>query len=152
MTYCIKQGMKGFTIAILILLAMPVSAQTVSLEGEFEKQLSISRTDLEKLPPVEIKAKDKEGREQVYKGVNLFNVLQTAGIPATSKSFLSYIQVTGKDNYKVIFTLTELDPVFTSQQIVLAIEPASFRIVVPNDKKHARWVRDVAAIKLVTVR
>ena len=66
--------------------------------------------------------------------------------------------VSAADGYKVVFSLAEIDPEFTTQTILLACEvdgkplekgDGPFRIVVPNDKKHARWIREVASIEVV---
>lgn len=151
--------MKFSVITILfIVLICPVSAQSFILEGEIEKPSTISMADFEKLPMVEVKGKDKDGKEHVFKGATLFSVIQSAGIPAGSKSFLKYVQVAAADNYKVVFAFAEIDPDFTSQSIIVATsvdgrpltkDDGPFRIVVPNDKKHARWVRQVTGIKVL---
>jgi DMSO/TMAO reductase YedYZ molybdopterin-dependent catalytic subunit len=144
-------------IVLFVVLITPAYSQSFVLEGEVEKPSTISMTDFEKLPMIEVKGKDKDGKEHVFKGATLFSVIQSAGIPTGSKSFLKYIQVTAADNYKVIFAFAEIDPDFTSQSIIVATsvdgkplskEEGPFRIVVPNDKKHARWVRQVTAIKV----
>lgn len=148
-------------VMILLLFVRFTTAQTVSIDGDVEKAVQMSISDLEKLPMVEVKGKDKDGKEHVFKGVTLYNVIQVAGVPAANKSFATYVQVTAADNYKVIFTVAELDPAFTSQEIILASlvdgKPLAkgegpFRVVVPNDKKHARWIREVTAIKVVAVK
>jgi hypothetical protein len=123
--------------------------------------MQMSMTDFEKLPMVEVNGKDKDGKEHVFTGATLFNVIQAAGIPAASKSFATYVHITATDNYKVIFTVAELDPAFTSQEIILASlvdgkplakEEGPFRVVAVNDKKHARWIREVTEIKVVVVK
>jgi DMSO/TMAO reductase YedYZ molybdopterin-dependent catalytic subunit len=63
--------------------------------------------------------------------------------------------VRAADGYEVIFALPEIDPEFTAQTILLAYEvdgkplpkgEGPFRLVVPNDKKHARWIREITTI------
>jgi DMSO/TMAO reductase YedYZ molybdopterin-dependent catalytic subunit len=58
----------------------------------------------------------------------------------------------------VVFALPELDPEFATQTILLAYQvdgkplPAGegpFRVVVPQEKKPARWIREVTAIKVL---
>jgi hypothetical protein len=62
------------------------------------------------------------------------------------------------DGYKVAFALAELDSAFTSSKAILAdkrdgkplsAKEGPFRIVVPSDKRPARWVRQVTALRVV---
>jgi hypothetical protein len=66
--------------------------------------------------------------------------------------------VDATDGYRAVFALAELDPEITDRVILLADtkdgQPLSpregpFRIIVPGEKRAARWVRQVTA---VTVR
>ena len=70
--------------------------------------------------------------------------------------------MTAHDGYRVLFALPELDPDFTdnSQQIILADtadgkplgdKQGPVRIVVPQEKKGARWIRMVESIEVVTL-
>ncbi len=65
------------------------------------------------------------------------------------------------DGYKVVFALAELDPEFASREILLAdkrdgkpldAKQGPFRIVAPGDKRPARWIRQVTAFKVVSVK
>ena len=65
------------------------------------------------------------------------------------------------DEYRAIFALAELDPGFTDRVIILADtrdgEPLEkykgpFQIVVPGEKRQARWVRMVKEIRVVDSR
>jgi DMSO/TMAO reductase YedYZ molybdopterin-dependent catalytic subunit len=148
-------------VPILLLFVRFTTAQTISIGGDVEKPMTMSMTDIEKLPATEVKGKDKDGKEHVFKGANLFDILNAATIPSGAKSFMAYVHITAADDYKIIFTLAEIDPAFTSQPIILATSvdgkplakgEGPFRVVAPNDKKHARWIREVTAIKLVVVK
>jgi hypothetical protein len=59
------------------------------------------------------------------------------------------------DGYQVLFTLPELDSLFTDRVVLLADrrdgKPLSekegpLRIVVPDEKRQARWIRQVKSI------
>jgi len=63
--------------------------------------------------------------------------------------------------YRVVFALAELDPAFTDRVILLADradgqpldnKTGPFRIVVPGEKRMARWVRQVITLKVVQVQ
>jgi DMSO/TMAO reductase YedYZ molybdopterin-dependent catalytic subunit len=69
-----------------------------------------------------------------------------------------YVLVKASDGYEVVFSLPEIDPDFSEKIILLANEvdgkPLSasegpFRLVVPQDKKHARWIRQLNSIQIL---
>jgi len=62
---------------------------------------------------------------------------------------------------RLCFPLAELDPDFSDRQIILADKrdgkplddkQGPWRIVAPGDKRPARWIRQVPAIKVVAVK
>ena len=65
-----------------------------------------------------------------------------------------YLLVEAADGYRVVFALPELDPAFTERMVLLAdhrdgqpltTTEGPLRLVVPDDKRHARWVRQVGS-------
>lgn len=115
------------------------------------------------MPRSKVKAQE-HGNEATYEGVALTDLLQKAGAPMGSllrgKAMASYVLVTAHDGYRVVFALPELDPAFSdaARQIILADtadgKPLSekagpVRIVVPQEKKGARWIRMVESIEVV---
>lgn len=71
------------------------------------------------------------------------------------KNMAKYLLVRSADGYEVIFSLPELDSAFTNRVIILADQmdgsplPANkgpFRIIVPGEKKPARWIWQVNAL------
>ncbi|HEX6891704.1 MAG TPA: molybdopterin-dependent oxidoreductase [Chryseolinea sp.] len=139
--------------------AQPTAAPALIVDGEVEKTLKLSIPALQKLKQTELTAKDHGGHPRLYNGVALFDILKEAGVTLGSqlrgKNLLKYVTVKAIDGYEVIFSLPEIDPEFTTQTILVAYEEdgkpllegdGPFRIVVPNDKKHARWIRDITTI------
>jgi len=135
------------------------------IEGEVTSPLILTRADLEKLPPIAIKAKDHGGKERMYGGVALVEVLRQAGVTLGGQlrggNLAKYVLISAADGYRVVFSLPEIDPEFASQTILLAYAednkplPAGegpFRLVVPDEKKHARWIRDIVSIKIGFVK
>lgn len=156
---------------VLILLLIPIVVlsqnvpRTLSIEGEVLRPLEFSISDLRIFTPIEIKATDKDGREHTFKGVRLFDLLDSAGVTLGKQlrggNLVKYVLVKAEDDYEVIFALPEIDPEFTNQTILLAYEvdgkllrkgEGPFRMVVPNDKKHARWIRGVTTIKIMLTK
>ncbi len=63
--------------------------------------------------------------------------------------------------YKVVFALAEVDPAFATREIILAdkrdgkpldAKEGPLRIVAPSDKRPARWVRQVTALRIMIVK
>ena len=61
--------------------------------------------------------------------------------------------------YKAVFALPEIDPAFTDRVIILADrrdrmrltdKEGPWQIVVPGEKRQARWVRQVVALTVRT--
>lgn len=139
-----------------------LSAQTskeavVKVEGEVLKTLSLSLSDLAKIPHVEAVMKDREGKLQKYSGVPVIEILKQAGVTLgkelRGENLTKYMLVRGSDGYEVIFSLAELDPVFTNRVIILADSKdgksladgvGPFRLVVPEENRPARSVLEVS--------
>jgi hypothetical protein len=124
---------------------------------------SLTPEQVAKLPHVTVNTKDHDTPAQ-FEGVRVSQVLSAAGIligdalrgPALQQAVL----VEAPDGYKVVFALAEFDPAFSSRQIILAdkrggrplgAKEGPFRIVAPGDQRPARWVRQVASMKIVAV-
>lgn len=134
----------------------------LTVEGEVLKPLKLTVEDLSGLRQAEVKTKDRDGKEHVFKGVRLIDVLDSAGVTIgkelRGENLAKYILINAVDGYQVIFALPEVDPEFTSQTILLAYQvdgiplpkgEGPFRIVAPNDKKLARWIREITSIKIL---
>src|SRR5262249_10815519 len=94
-------------------------------------------------------------------GVPLFEILKAAGVPfgtdLRGPALASYLVVEASDGYRVVFALPELDPAFTDHIVLLADrrdgkplegEEGALRLVVLGEKRHARWVRKVVALRI----
>jgi len=118
------------------------------------------------LPRVELRTPDSHdpAKEIVYSGTPLVEVLKAGGLRLDAgetgirETVKMTVLVEAADGYQAAFSLAELDPEFTDRVTLLADtkdgQPLSsregpFRIIVPNEKRPTRWVRQV---KAVTVR
>ncbi|MEO6687118.1 MAG: molybdopterin-dependent oxidoreductase [Dyadobacter sp.] len=152
---------------LICLLCVSFSAfsqdkNTISVSGEVTTPLNLTVQDLSVYHQISHKVKDKDGKEHEFKGVALIEVFEKAGVTTGSKlrgeNLAKYVLVKAADGYEVIYSLPEIDPEFTDQVIMLATEKdgqplangeGPFRIITPNDKKQARWIREVRSIKIV---
>jgi DMSO/TMAO reductase YedYZ molybdopterin-dependent catalytic subunit len=129
--------------------------------GEVSHPLALSAADLAKFKHQSVRAKRHDGVESQFEGVPLVDILAKAGVPVGSDlrgpAMALYLIVEASDGYRASFALAELDLAFTDRVILLADsrdgQPLSARdgplqIVVPGEKKHARWVRQVIKLKV----
>jgi len=129
--------------------------------GEVERPLKLTADNLAKLPRRTVRAKDHGGKESAFEGVELVEVLKLAGIKfgeeLRGKSLALFLIVDAADGYRAVFALPELDHAYTERVILLADrcdgKPLAssewpLRIIVPDEKRHARWVRQVTALSV----
>ena len=96
-----------------------------------------------------------------FEGVPLSEILHLAGAKLKEKLrgdvLADYLLVGAADGYRVVFALPELDAAFTDRLVLLADrrdqKPLSesegpLRLVIPEEKKRARWVRQVNALTI----
>jgi hypothetical protein len=147
----------------LILDAVAVQSQQLTIQLETGKQIVLSRADIETLPHSKVTTGASDG-STAFEGVALKALLDKAGVglgePLKGKRLASCLLVEAADGYRVVIAMPETDPAFTDKQIVLAFlkngkplddKEGPYRIVIPNEKKMARWVRQVTALKIVDV-
>jgi len=151
-----------FVFAILATQAFGQAEPSITVGGEVTKQLTITIAGMKDFPAKEITAKDKEGKEHVYKGTLLSLVLTSAGVTLGKElrggNLAKYVIIKAADGYVVVYSLAELDPELTSNDVLLATlvdghplpkGEGPFRLVAPHDKKPARWIREITSIKVV---
>ncbi len=139
-------------------------AVLLSIGGAFVHAETLDATALSKLPHVTISAVDPGGVAAQYSGVPLAVLLHSAGAPTgdavKGPPARSYVAVEGSDGYIALYSLAELDtsamqcaPILADARNNAAI-PASlgpFHVVAPCDRTHARWVRNVISLTIVTM-
>ena len=163
-------AMGASILLILALQAVGPAAQlptgvVLRVSGAVSQPLALSLQDLAAMPRTKVTAKEHDSTA-TYEGVALTEILQKAGAPLGKqlhgKALASYVLVTAHDGYRVVFALPELDPDFTdaSRQIVLADtadgkplteKQGPVRIIVPQEKRGARWIRMVESIEVVKI-
>ncbi|HEV3345002.1 MAG TPA: molybdopterin-dependent oxidoreductase [Pirellulales bacterium] len=116
----------------------------------------------DKLPRTSVKVPTQEG-ETTYEGVLMAELLKLVKAPLgkelRGKMLARYVLVKAADDYRVVFALPEVDPESTTQVVLVAdrrdgkpldAKEGPYRLVVPAEKKHARWVRQVIQISVET--
>lgn len=136
-------------------------AQTISVDGEVTHPLKLSIADIDRMPQTEVTATDRDGKPHHYSGVAVTTILQQAGVTLGAQlrgeNMSKYLLVKSGDGYEVLFSLAELDSAFTNRVVILAGKvdgqplpdgKGPFRIVVPGEKKPARWIWEVTAMTI----
>jgi hypothetical protein len=149
---------------LVMLLASLAQCQQLTVQTEGGKPTVLARVDIEALPHIKVVA-SVSGTSTTFEGVALEAVLEKAGVEfgqtLKGKRLASCLLVEAADGYRVVIALPKLDPAFTDKQIVLAFlkdgkplddKEGPYRIVIPDEKRMARWVRQVTALKIVDVQ
>jgi len=151
----------------LVLSALLAQCQQLTIEAESGKQIVLARSDIESLPHVQltIPASHDATAPVRYEGVALKSLLEKAGVEfghaLRGKRMASCLLVEAADGYKVVIALPEIDPDFNDKQVVLVFsqngkpleaKEGPYRIVIPDEKRMARWVKQVTTLKIVGVQ
>jgi hypothetical protein len=96
-----------------------------------------------------------DGPVESYVGVAVHRLLGRAGLSAEGlrgAALAQYLVVEARDGYRVAFGMGEVDPAITGRTIILArsADPQAgpWRLVVPGDRRGARWVRQVSTLRV----
>ena len=160
----IRGTMRLLTVGILLLASAPASAQTLELIGEKGVTKTLSAADLAVLPQVEFTSTEKDGAKAVFRGPTLRSLVTLVGAPTGHEfrgpNMLIAIVAEATDGYRSAYMLAEVDEGFGNKDALLALTqdgnplPAKdgpYRMVMPGEKHRARWIRNVARLRLVRV-
>jgi len=129
-----------------------------------ENHLKLTLSDLSRFLRRSVRAKDELGKESLFEGVSLTEILLAGGVKfgkeLRGKRLADYLLVQTEDGYRVVFALPELDPSFGDTNILLADSrdgnplegrDGTLRLIIPGEKRYARWVRQVIALQIRSV-
>ncbi len=112
------------------------------------------------LPRIAVSAK-AHGKTVSCEGVGISDLLRmSGGLPAELQgaALASYVLVTSRDGYRVLYSLAELDPSPSNHRVVLADqcdgqplseEQGPLWLIAPEESQPVRWVRGVKSITVV---
>jgi DMSO/TMAO reductase YedYZ molybdopterin-dependent catalytic subunit len=140
-----------------------LDAARLVVAGDVTTPLSLSLADLAALPrKILTVTNEHEKKQEIYQGVPLAEILKRAGVPQGTElrgpALATYVRVDAADGYSVVFGLAELDSSVTDSDVLVAdtldgsplpdkIGP--LRLIVPHDRRPARWVRMLRTITVV---
>jgi DMSO/TMAO reductase YedYZ molybdopterin-dependent catalytic subunit len=118
----------------------------LKISGAVKQQVEMSLGELRAMERVSVKAKNRDGVEQEFEGVRLWDLVEKArpfGTKEHKELVNACIIVKAKDGYQAVFALAELAPSIGEKTVVLADRcdgkalPATdgpLKIVVPGEK------------------
>lgn len=140
-----------------------VTDYSLVIENEDGKQTKLTAAELGKLKRQTIKVTNN-GKENTFEGFALVDVLKLVGIEfgetLRGKRLATFLLVEAADNYQAVFALPELDPAFNDKVVLLVDKrdgeglskaEGPLRLVIPDEKKAGRWVRQVTVLKILRV-
>jgi hypothetical protein len=143
--------------------AAPSSSLTIRTDDG--KTLTLSTDDLAALPHKTVVAfNEHSNAKETYSGVPLSTLLAKVGVPQGDQVrggiFLIGVVAEGTDGYKVLYSLAEIDPAIHVGDVIVADTldgqklgaDGAFKLVSTEDKRPARWVRNLSAISVIHVK
>ncbi len=126
------------------------------------KPVEFSSADFKAIPHISITIHNSHtNADETYSGVRLAELLAKIGAPLGNdlrgKALANYIVATGSDGYKAVLALGEIDPAFHPGEVLVAdtmdgkpldAHAGPFKLVVSEDKRPARSVRNLVSIEL----
>ncbi|HEV2991462.1 MAG TPA: molybdopterin-dependent oxidoreductase [Candidatus Angelobacter sp.] len=159
--------MKRLTLFVLLtvfqLAAQAQQAPLLQVSGDVSHARTFEQQDWKQLKHISISATNAHDKKTAsYSGVPLRDLLKDAGVPSgenlRGKAMSTCIVVSATDGYQVAFSWAELDESVGNLQVLIADSEdgrplvegnGPLRLVVPTDKRPARWVRMVKTIRVV---
>jgi hypothetical protein len=141
--------------------AAPSTNLVLTIDGT---ATTLTVADLEALPQKTITVHNEHTKtDETYTGVYLSDLLTKYGVPfdrpGEKKIFHSYLRVEGTDHYYVLYSGSEVESAIHNADVIVATklngkplaDDGQIKLVASDDKRPARWVRNLSAITLVTV-
>lgn len=156
-----------FSTLLLLTIVCPASARAdgpaeVTITNVQGKSATLTAQSLADAPRATLTAKDRDGQEHRFEGVEIHELLKrvevSTGEDLRGPRMRELVTIEGADGYSVAYSIGELSPKFTDRKILLAdridgmplaAETGPYRVIVEGDKRHSRWVRNVARIRVL---
>ncbi|HTX77574.1 MAG TPA: molybdopterin-dependent oxidoreductase [Terracidiphilus sp.] len=115
------------------------------------------------LPHVTVNVYNEHAKaNQTYSGVPLIALLKPLGVPDKphGKDFRLYLVAEGSDGYQVVYSVAEVTPDVHDATILVADsmdgkpmgDNGPLQLVATGEKRPARWVRNLVAIRVMTAQ
>jgi hypothetical protein len=142
-----------------------VPSAQLKISGLDGKSITLSQEEFAALPHKTVSVFNSHSKtNERYSGVPLADLLAKVGVPlgeqVKGKLFLTGIVAEGTDNYDVLYALAEVDPSIHAGDVIVADsvdglkleKDGAFKMVSTEEKRPARWVRNLTSITVVEVK
>ena len=155
----------ALTIVVMFSASFAVAAGGLVVKGDVGHELQLTAAEIHDLPHAEVTATDgHSGQKITFRGVWLSELLSRAGVPLgenlRGKELTTYIVAGAADGYRVVLSIAEGDSSLSGAEVLIADsadgkaldeKTGPLRLVVPHDKRPARWVRQLTTVQVVKV-
>jgi hypothetical protein len=148
--------------------SMPVKPPVPASHGvnvTFEGRVTTFKIeDLLKLPQVTVHVHNAHrNTDETYSGPLVADVLAQAGLKSTRETepliLHSSLVATGTDHYFVVYSLAEVEPGFSTNQVIVAVmksglpdsEGGTIQLVNTLDAKPARWLHGLTDLNIMSL-
>lgn len=147
----------------VVYAAQDTAAQPTQLSvvGAVPTPLTLTADDLAKMPRATATL-TSDGSTDTYEGVLLYDILVKAGWQfghsTMGKNAPTCLVATGKDGFRAVFALAEIDPQFSGVKVLIADKENGlplpdrykpFRVISPQDKMRARSIYSLVKLEVV---
>jgi hypothetical protein len=142
----------------------PSPSTHLTIKAYEGKTLTLSPEELAALPHKSVSVFNAHSKaNETYSGVTLADLLSKVGVPlgesVRGKVFLTGVVASGVDGYGVLYSLAEVDPSIHTGDVIVADtvdgkkleKDGAFKMVSSEERRPARWVRNLASISVVKV-
>ncbi len=123
----------------------------------------VGRDEFLKLARQQFKAKTHAG-ESTFAGVSLVDLLKSVGVRFEAglrgKGAPTVAICEATDGYRIVVSLLEIDPATADRKMMVVDEQDGkplgartgfYRLVIPDDKREIRWIRNLQTIRVVNL-
>jgi len=142
-----------------------VLSTQLTIKGLDGKSVTLSPADVAALPHKSISVFNSHTKaNENYSGVTLADLLNKAGVPqgenVKGNVFMTAVIAEGTDKYRVLYALAEVDPTIHTGDVIVADsvdgqklgKDGAFKMVSTEERRPARWVRNLAEISVIEVK
>jgi hypothetical protein len=142
----------------------PTSTSTLDLSGPDGRHITLTEDALQSLPQQTVRVHNPHTKtDETYQGVELSLLLARLDAPLgpklRGKALAMYVVAEGTDKYRAVYSLAEVDPAFHPGTVIVAdredgqpiAKDGPFKLVNTEDKRPARWVRNLASIQMSSI-
>lgn len=142
-----------------------VPSTQLKIQGLNEKSITLTPEEFAALPHKAVSVFNAHSKiNETYSGVQLADLLAKVGVPlgeqVKGKLFLTGVVAEGTDKYDVLYALAEIDPSIHAGDVIVADsvdnhkleKDGAFKIVSTEERRPARWVRNLTLITVIEVK